>query len=78
MIFPEIRNRYIVSEVGDPELAVVLLDVVLGYGAHPDMAGELSNSIQAAKSKVEDRGDIWALSALSVERWRTRKDTIRR
>jgi hypothetical protein len=56
MIFPEIRNRYIVSEAGDPELAVVLLDVVLGYGAHPDMAGELSNSIQAAKSTVEDRG----------------------
>jgi FdrA protein len=56
MISAESRNRYIASETNDPEVAVVLLDVVLGYGSHRDMAGALSGSIEAAKGKVEKAG----------------------
>ena len=36
MIDYSLRNRRILVEAADPETAVVLLDVVLGYGAHPD------------------------------------------
>jgi succinyl-CoA synthetase alpha subunit len=56
MISPETRNRYIVSEAEDPEVAVLLLDIVLGFGAHMDMAGALKGSIEAAKSTAEKRG----------------------
>ena len=61
MISPETRNRYIMGEAEDPEVAVLLLDIVLGYGAHMDMAGALTKSIKAAKSKAEDRGGYLAV-----------------
>jgi len=42
MIDPEARIDAIRKEGADPRTAVVLLDVVLGYGAHPDPAAVLS------------------------------------
>ncbi len=56
MISADLRNRYIRSESEDPEVALLLLDVVLGHGAHPDMAGALSESIETAKRKAEEEG----------------------
>lgn len=41
MIDPEIRNNHIARALADPEVSVILVDVVLGYGAHPDPAGIL-------------------------------------
>ncbi len=61
MISPETRNRYILSESEDPEVAVLLLDVVLGYGAHRDMAGALIENIKAARSKAERKGRYLAV-----------------
>ncbi|HBA84468.1 MAG TPA: FdrA family protein [Verrucomicrobia bacterium] len=46
------RNRRIQQEAADPETAVILLDVVLGYGAHPDPAGELREVIRKASRQV--------------------------
>ncbi len=63
MISPEIRNRYIMSEAEDPEVAVLLLDIVLGYGAHMNMAGAMAESIRAAKHKADTRGQY--LSAVA-------------
>jgi FdrA protein len=37
-------------------VAVILLDVVLGYGAHPDPAGELAPAIARARKLAEDAG----------------------
>lgn len=42
MIDQDLRMRRIMSEAQDPEVALIQLDVVLGYGAHPDPAGELA------------------------------------
>ncbi|HXF73811.1 MAG TPA: protein FdrA, partial [Actinomycetota bacterium] len=42
MIDPEPRAERIVREARDPSVAVVLIDVVLGHGAHPDPAGVLA------------------------------------
>ncbi len=56
MISPEIRNRYLLSEAEDREVAALLLDIVLGYGAHMNMAGALAESILAAKGKAESGG----------------------
>ena len=43
MIDYSLRNRRILEEAADPETAVILLDVVLGYGANPDPAAELGS-----------------------------------
>lgn len=48
MIDFSLRNRRIVDEARDGEVAVILLDVVLGYGSHPDPAGELAPAIRQA------------------------------
>ena len=41
MIDGTLRREWIAREASDSGTAVVLLDLVLGYGAHPDPAGEL-------------------------------------
>jgi FdrA protein len=41
MIDPEIRNEPLAAALADPAVGAILLDVVLGYGAHPDPAGVL-------------------------------------
>jgi FdrA protein len=42
MIDPEARIALLREQRTDPDVAVVILDVVLGYGAHDDPAGELA------------------------------------
>jgi FdrA protein len=41
MIDPLLRTQHLQSALADPSTAVVLLDVVLGHGAHPDPVAEL-------------------------------------
>ena len=53
MIDPEIRIDKIKSVVDQPETAVVVFDVVLGYGAHEDMASALKPAIVEAKEKTD-------------------------
>jgi FdrA protein len=50
MIDQRLRNERIVREAADPQVAVILLDVVLGYGAHPDPAAEIAPAIRAARA----------------------------
>jgi FdrA protein len=42
MIDPEARIALLREQAADPTVAAIILDVVLGYGAHPDPAGELA------------------------------------
>ena len=44
MIDPEIRNAHIAAALADPAVGVILVDVVLGFGSHPDPAGVLLDS----------------------------------
>jgi len=48
MMDNDLRIRRLEKEAADPGVAVILLDVVLGYGSHPDPAGELAPAISAA------------------------------
>lgn len=41
MIEPAIREEPLRHAFNDPSVGIVLVDVVLGYGAHPDPAGQL-------------------------------------
>lgn len=48
MLDNELRIKRLHQEAADLETAVILLDVVLGYGAHPDPAAELAPAIAEA------------------------------
>jgi succinyl-CoA synthetase alpha subunit len=63
MIEPSLRNDRMLKEAEDNELAVVLVDVVLGYGSHEDPAGEVAKAIEKAKEKVADRGGYLSVIA---------------
>ncbi len=49
MIDPTHRARRIVDEAEDPGVAVLLLDIILGYNASSDPAGDLAEAISKAK-----------------------------
>lgn len=49
MMDPTLRNRRIVEAARDGATAVILLDIVLGYGAHPDPAGAAVEAIHEAQ-----------------------------
>jgi FdrA protein len=48
MIDPSLRNERMKRESGDPEVGAIVLDVVLGYGAHPDPAADLARITEEA------------------------------
>jgi FdrA protein len=52
MIEPEIRNAHIARAVADPQVGVLLVDVVLGYGAHESPAAVLRMNDFGAKPVV--------------------------
>jgi FdrA protein len=53
MIDQRLRLERFAAEAADPATAVIMLDVVLGYGAHPDPADELAEAIADAKAGRE-------------------------
>jgi FdrA protein len=63
MIDPSLREERIAREAADPETALLLLDVVLGYGAHEDPCGSLAESIGKAKAQVAGRGGYLSVIA---------------
>jgi hypothetical protein len=63
MIDPSLREERIAKEAADPETALLLLDVVLGYGAHEDPCGALAESVAKAKAEVAGRGGYLSVIA---------------
>ncbi len=55
MIDPSTRSDRFLSDI-DEAVAVVLIDVVLGYGSHQDPAGEVAESMQKVKAKLKAKG----------------------
>lgn len=56
MIDNDLRLRRLQQEAADPAVAVIILDVVLGYGAHPDPAEELGPAIERARRQAAQDG----------------------
>ncbi len=56
MIDPTIRVERIVREAEDPEVAVIMLDLVLGYGSHPDPAASHVEAIRRARELARNGG----------------------
>ncbi len=49
MIEPAVRDAPLVEALADPKVAVILLDVVLGFGGHGDPAGHLARLLSNGK-----------------------------
>jgi len=52
MIEPELRNEHVARALADRRVGLILLDVVLGYGAHPDPAGLLAAVLKKCRKPV--------------------------
>jgi len=57
MIDPTVRDEAILLAMSDPSVGIVLVDIVIGHGAHDDPAGHLVSSLPA------DRGNVPAIIA---------------
>ena len=62
MIDQRLRLDRLAVEAADPATAVIMLDVVLGHGAHPDPAAELAPAIAATRAtRVASSGNDLAV-----------------
>jgi FdrA protein len=56
MIDPTLRMERIAREAADATCGVLLLDLVLGHGAHPDPAGDLADAVRSAREVAHADG----------------------
>ena len=56
MIDPSLRLERIRQQGEDPTCGVLLLDLVLGHGAHQNPAGELAEAVRATREAASGRG----------------------
>lgn len=56
MLDNNLRIQRLEQEAADPEVAVILLDVVLGYGVHPNPAAELAPAITRVLARAREAG----------------------
>ena len=76
MIDQTLRNERLLKEAADPSVAVILLDVVLGYGAHPDPATPIAAAIEKARARARhESGGALRSSASFAAPTATRRTT---
>jgi FdrA protein len=63
MLDPTLRNAAIVQAGHDPGVAVILLDLILGLGAHADPAGAAGPAIREALAAAAGQGRALAVLA---------------
>ena len=51
MMAPELKMERLIRELVDPDVSVVLVDMVIGYGTHQDQAGEMVRALKAAATR---------------------------
>ncbi len=67
MIDYTLRKERMLEEAMDEEVAVMLLDVVLGYGSHADPASELIPVIEKIQEKRESRPVLFVASLIGTD-----------
>src|SRR5208337_3464510 len=60
MIDQGLRLDRLAREAEDPEVAVILVDMVLGYGSHPDPAAELAGFLGSLPVREGRRVPVFA------------------
>jgi FdrA protein len=63
MIDSSLRRDRLLAEARDPEVALLLLDFILGFIASPDPVGELAGAIAEAKGRAKERGGYLSVVA---------------
>jgi len=69
MIEPELRNDHVARALADPAVGVILVDVVLGYGAHENPAAVLLKALKGGKTVIasvtgtEQDPQVWSRQA---------------
>jgi len=63
MMDATLRRERILAEARDPQVAVLLLDFILGYNASPDPVGDLLETIAMAKRSASQRGGFLSVVA---------------
>jgi hypothetical protein len=56
VIDPQLRRERLEQEGDDPEVAVILLDIILGPAVHPDPSGAVAVTITEAKRRAAEQG----------------------
>ncbi len=56
MMDNELRIRRLYEEAKDPAVAIIMLDVVIGYGSHPDPASEIAPAIAKCLADAKKEG----------------------
>ncbi len=56
MMDNELRVRRLLEEAKDPSVAIIMLDVVIGYGSHEDPAKELADAVVKAREMAKKDG----------------------
>jgi len=84
VIDPQPRRERLLQEADDPEVAVLLLDFILGPAVHPDPAGAVVDAIIQAKHRAADGGRYLSVVASvcgtegDPQRLSVQEDTLRR
>jgi FdrA protein len=63
MMDSRLRRERLLAEAEDPEVAVILLDFLLGFNSSADPAGDLAPAIAEAKGAVKKRGGFLSVVA---------------
>jgi FdrA protein len=66
MLDNELRLRRLRQEAADPAVTLILLDVVLGDGAHPDPAAELAPVIAEVRQAAQAEGRMLEVAVIVV------------
>jgi succinyl-CoA synthetase alpha subunit len=61
MIDPSLRNAAVIAHAAHSSTAAILVDVVLGYGSHPDPAQGLAEALATAQRQVSAMGRTLAV-----------------
>ena len=75
MIEPALRNEHLKRALNDKAVGVVLLDVVIGYGAHADPAGLIADAVRKSAKAViasvtgtEDDPQVYSKQVKTLQR----------
>jgi FdrA protein len=66
MMDNEMRIRRLLEEAKDPSVAIIMLDVVIGYGSHSDPASELAPAIVKAREIAQKDGRYLEVIAVAT------------
>ena len=66
MIDPVLRDERVLAAAQDPTVAVILVDLVLGYGSHPDPGASLAKAAARAIATARSRGgDLLVITSIT-------------